>query len=255
MGPCKPYPEKSPLWIKGRLEHGYNDYTTDLATIDAFWAVFPDASIGMRLGPWHLRSEGGETRVVRVVAVDVESKKGHGVDGFAGLKDLEAKHGPLPPTWTNGTPSHGEHRLFTLPEGVDLTNLEGDNALAPGVELKANGQVLAPPSPGYSVKNKSPMAELPRAWAKACVEKSSPHKNRQDVRGKKRHSRIKRPVGEKVPEGQRFFFLRSDCGRLHDGTRDLARLVEDLDSINHERCDPPWERWEVEKQARTIFKL
>jgi hypothetical protein len=89
VGPCKHWPEKSSHWIEGILEHGVKDYTTDPAKIDAFWEEFPGASIGMRLGPpWRLRSEGGEVRVVRVVAVDVESKRGHGVDGFAGLKRL-----------------------------------------------------------------------------------------------------------------------------------------------------------------------
>jgi hypothetical protein len=258
VGPCKPWPEKSPRWKKGLLERGFNDYTTDLAKIDAFWEEFPDASIGTRLGEWRLRSEGGQIRVVRVVAVDVdvESKKGHGVDGFAGLKELEGRLGPLPRTWTNETPSDGEHRLFLLPEDVELTNLEGANALAPGVELKANGQVLAPPSPGYRVKVKAQVAELPRAWVDACVERSSSKKNRKDLRGEKGHAKAKTPVGERVPEGGRYFFLLSECGRLHDGTRDLARLVEDLDAINHERCDPPWARWEVEKQARwTYLKL
>jgi hypothetical protein len=209
----------------------------------------------MWLGEWHLRSEAGESRVVKPVVVDVESKKGHRVDGFTELKKLEGKLGPLPRTRTNETPSDGEHRLFTLPEDIELKNLEGDSALAPGVELKANGQVLAPPSPGYSVKDNAPMAELPRAWVDAWAEKSSSQKNRQADRGKKRHSRIKTPHGERVPEGQRFFFLRSECGRLHDGSRDLAQLIEDLDAINHERCDPPWERWEVEKRARWTFKM
>jgi hypothetical protein len=257
VGPCKPWPEKSPRWKKVLLERGFNDYTTDLAKIDAFWEEFPDASIGTRLGEWRLRSEGGQIRVVRVVAVDVdvESKKGHGVDGFAGLKELEGKLGTLPRTWTNETPSDGEHCLFLLPEDVELTNLEGANALAPGVELKANGQVLAPPSPGYRVKVKAQVAELPRAWLDAWVERSSSKENRKDLRGEKGHAKAKTPVGERVPEGGRYFFLLSECGRLHDGTRDLARLVEDLDAINHERCDPPWARWEVEKRARSTFKL
>jgi len=170
VGPCKHWPEKSPHYIESILEHGLYDYTTDPVRIDAFWDSFPDASIGARLGQWHLRSEDGGIRVVRVIAVDiespeghVESPEGHGVDGFAGLKELEGRHGALPRTWTNETPSDGEHRLLTVPEGVELTNLEGDNALAPGVELKAKGQVLVPPSPGYRVKDKVRMAELPRA--------------------------------------------------------------------------------------------
>ena len=205
MGPCKPWPEKSPHYIEGILEHGFYDYTTDPVLIDAFWFSFPDASIGMRLGVWHLRSHGGGIRVLRVIAVDIESPEGHGVDGFAGLKELESKLGPLPRSWANGTPSDGEHRLLTVPEGVELTNLEGGNALAPGVELKAKGQVLVPPSPGYLVKDRVRMAELPGAWVDTWVEKSSSKKYREDVRGNKRRFGARRPIGERVPEGGRLF--------------------------------------------------
>ena len=101
VGPCKHWPVKKPHFIKGILEHGFNDFTTDTATIDAFWDMFPEASIGMRLGEWHLRFQRGGIRVVCVIAVDIESKKSHGVDGFTGLKELEMKLGPLPHTWSN----------------------------------------------------------------------------------------------------------------------------------------------------------
>ena len=43
----------------------------------------------------------------------------------------------------------------------------------------------------------------------------------------------------KVPEGQRFYFLRSECGKLHDGTRDLAQLTEDLLAIRDAKCENP----------------
>ena len=37
-----------------------------------------------------------------------------GIDGYAGLSKLEAKHGALPETWTISAPRGGEERYFLV---------------------------------------------------------------------------------------------------------------------------------------------
>ncbi len=234
--PCRhaddPRRPKEPYWVEGMLERGHLDATSDRSRIHALWTRFPGASIGAVLE--------------REAVVDIESLEGHGVDGFASLKTLETELGELPKTRTHGTANGGEHRVCTIPEGVRLENTE----LAPGVELKVNGYVLVPPSPGYSILDASPKAELPTAWAELALSK----RGKERATGARDRS-SQATDGERITEGRRYHFLKPECGRLHDGTRDLPQLTEDLDAINLERCDPPWERWEVEKLARSIFQL
>ncbi len=236
MLPCKAAPDKSPHYIRRILEHGSLDATTDLKMVDTFWGHFPDASIGVRL-------EG-------IAVVDIESVEGHNVDGYAALGGLEAKHGSLPRTRTHGTASGGEHRLYKVPEGVQLTNRTGKDAIAPGVELKVNGYVLVPPSPGYTVKDDAPMEELP-AW---LIELAKKEEKESLSRPRERTTRAGVLNEGPIPEGQRnqtlFFWAldRKDEGRPRQEVLDLT-LTE-----NDARCTPPLPRGEVEGVVKSAMR-
>jgi predicted ArsR family transcriptional regulator/DNA-binding transcriptional ArsR family regulator len=238
---CKPWPEKAPHYIRGLLERGHLDATDEDRKIEAMFARYPDASLGLRLE--------------RVVVIDVESKKGHGVDGFPSLRELERRYGTLPGTWVNATPSGGEHRLYRAPEGMRLTNRTGDSAIAPGVEFKATGYVLVPPSPGYSVKDRRRVAELPAEWAELLAEPTS----RESSKPSKRSCDTLVSIGlagPEIPERQRNTVLTSLCGKLHDGSRNLQQLTDALKTIRDTRCENPrnFPDTEVEKIARSIYQ-
>jgi predicted ArsR family transcriptional regulator len=237
---CKPWPEKSPHYIRGILERGHLDATCDGRKIEAMFARYPEASLGLRLE--------------RVVVVDVESKEGHGVDGYSSVEELESHYGALPETWTNATPSGGEHRLYRAPEGMRLTNRTGDHALAPGVEFKASGYVLVPPSPGYSVKYRQQVAKLPAEWVKLLAKPTSKEPRKLSEHAGDTSVSIDL-AGPMIPELQRNTVLTSICGNLHDGSRNLQQLTDALKTIKDTRCENPgsFPDTEVEKIARSIY--
>lgn len=113
-----------------RTPHGWQDATTDPATIEAWWQRWPDANIGVATGPAGL------------VVVDVDVKDGApGLDSWADLRRdlaLDAE------TATCETPTGGLHvyyRANGTPIGCSTSKL------GPALDVRANGgYVLAPPS-------------------------------------------------------------------------------------------------------------
>lgn len=121
---CKS-PGKHP--ISGLVPRGQQDATLDSGQIERWWSATPQAHIGVFLAP------------SRLVAIDIDPRNG-GVDTIA---EIERAHGRLSSDVTQITGGAGEHRLFSIPAGVDL-NLPGK--LGPGVDVKLNGYIIAEPS-------------------------------------------------------------------------------------------------------------
>jgi putative DNA primase/helicase len=140
--------------------------TTDPAQIRADFARWPDANIAVVCGP-----DSG------IFVVDVDTKEGHGVDGFAALNELQAKHGRLPDTLTSISPSDSPHYYFNYPAGIRIANSEGD--IGPGIDVRGDGgMVLAPPSlrPGkgrYRWLHRAPVADAP-PWLIKLAQKPKP---------------------------------------------------------------------------------
>lgn len=242
--PCQHWPNKKPHFIRRLLEHGHLDASSDPDKVEAMWSHFPTASIGMRL-------EG-------IAVVDVETPVGHGVDGYASLARLQREDelGPLPDTWTVGTPSDGEHSYLRVPAGTSLSNRTRKHALAPGVEVKVRGYVIVPPSRGYSVKKRTAMAVLPDRWVDALRKKPEAPREDDASPTKAGHGPgVTRHLdGPKIPEGQRNSALASIAGSLHDGSRSLERLVAALVAVRNARCADPdsFSDKEVQKIAASI---
>jgi len=103
--------------------------TTDPDTIRALWEQYPGAN------PAHVIPRG------RLV-VDVDPRH----NGLVGWRNLLARHGVLPPTWTahSGRQDDGSHRYFTVPPDVTIpyaTDIEQ------GVQVLGEGHyVVLPPS-------------------------------------------------------------------------------------------------------------
>ena len=112
---------KVPVTARGHL-----DATTDPEQIAAWWRRCPWAGIGLACRPSGL------------VVVDIDPRNG----GDDSLHDLERQHGTLPETPTSGTGGGGAHYFFRARADVTLT----DRPIAAGVDIKANGYVVGPPS-------------------------------------------------------------------------------------------------------------
>jgi hypothetical protein len=117
--------QKQPL---GRLvPRGMLDATTDLQTIRTWWIRHPNAGIGIALAQSGL------------VAIDVDPRNG----GTETFEQLQAEHGSLRSDVMAFTGGGGEHHVFVVPHGHQVS-LPG--TLGPGVDVKANGYIVAEPS-------------------------------------------------------------------------------------------------------------
>lgn len=105
--------------------HGVKDATTDIATLAAWWTLWPEANIGMALDGY--------------VVVDVDPRNG----GDVGLEAIEAQRGPLPDTWLALTGGGGTHRIYRAREGATYPG-----KLAKGIDLKrgAGAYIVVEPS-------------------------------------------------------------------------------------------------------------
>lgn len=107
-------------------DNGFYAATTDAETIRKWWAKYPNANIG------HYPYPSGNA------VIDVDVKKG---DGRVQLEALEAKHGKLPSTQKQITPSTGDHIFFRATQPMP------NNKLSPDIDIRcANGYVMLAPS-------------------------------------------------------------------------------------------------------------
>lgn len=119
---CKP--AKHPLILKG-----VNGASTDPDKIKRWWAMWPQANIGIRTG----RESG-------LLVLDVDPRNG----GDRSLAQLQSLNGNLPYTLVVKTGGGGGHFYFRYPGPI---RLKGKLSEFPGLDIKADGgYVVAPPS-------------------------------------------------------------------------------------------------------------
>jgi putative DNA primase/helicase len=195
---------------------GFKNATTDPRKIHMWWSRWPEARIGLPTGE-------------KFFVVDV--------DRLTALGELPAE---LPATWTVRTPRAGLHFYFAAVEGI--TNSPGN--LPAGIDVRGTGgYVIGPPSPGYNVIDRTPLASAPD-WLLKIIR--GPRK--PDPQPPRRSDADQTTLdldGPPILEGSRHTTLSSVAGRLHDGTRDAGQLIADLLAVNDARCTPPLEVEEV----------
>jgi hypothetical protein len=119
--PVKPR-AKEPL-----VAGAYKAATAELEQIEAWWATWPDANIGLATG---------ERSGVWVLDID-------GPQGEASLDQLEAEHGQLPATWRVSS-GKGHHLYWQCPAGQDPGRRIG---VRPGLDfIGGSGYLVLPPS-------------------------------------------------------------------------------------------------------------
>jgi hypothetical protein len=203
--------------------HGLLDATTDPDTIRSWWKDMPDASVGIRCG-----SASG------LVVLDVDPAHG----GEDSLRDLEAKHGPLPATLEAATGGGGLHLFFRHP-GRPVRNSAG--TLGKGLDLRGDGgYVVAPPSIHPSGKR--------YAWLGAGRLEAAPEWILEPP-AKNRH-RPAAAIPETISDGQRNATLFSLAGSMRNRGMTVDEIEVALTAVN-ERCDPPLPADEVRRMAES----
>lgn len=231
--PCRA--DKKPYTARG-----FKDASADPRRITAWWNKWPEANIGIPTG-----------KASGLLIVDLDTYK----PGAMTVAEFEEKYGIISHTATVGTGSGGRQYYFLYPDGEDIRNSAG--MLGQQVDVRGEGgYVLAPPSVTtgrYEWINRAPLAPVPPELLKALrADPRSASSTRATGAGGAR-SRIP-DEGEPIPDGTRNETLARIAGRLHDGTRDLAQLEDDLQAINQARCNPPLPAEQVRRIARSIWR-
>ena len=225
-GSC-PHPGKHP-----RISRWQNEATTDVAILRRWWRTWPNANVGVVAG----RSE--------LVVIDVDPKHG----GEDSLAELIAEHGALPNTREQTTGGGGRHILFKHPGG-HIQNRQDQSAIAPGIDVKANGGFSVAAPSLHSTGNRyqwdgledAGVAELP-PWLKQLLMSKPP------ANGKTRSP----TSSEQFTEGRRHGALLSFAGRLRHAQCDSAEILAALLEFNRRRCSPPKSESEVRKLAEDV---
>ncbi len=216
------------------VPHGFQDATTNEEIIRQWWERCPTANIGIQTG-----AESG------LVVLDIDPRNG----GKDNLLELEQKHGELPLTVGSLTGGGGAHIFFLHPGGVIK-----HKALAPGVEVKADGgYVVAPPSihptgelylwEGASHPDDVALVALPDWLLRLMSRESAP-----------KHGSYSSTLNLIIPEGQRHNTLLSHAGTMRRKGMSKEAIMEALLIDNRIRCTPPLEESEVKKLAQSVAR-
>lgn len=204
--PIKAGDKRPPL-----VRRGFYAATTDAATIERWWSLFPDANIGLRTG-------------AGLAVVDVDPRNGGTVPN-------------LPDTLKVRTPAGGWHFYYS----VDVPVRCSSGKVAPGVDIKADGgYVLAPPSR---------RADGEYVWMGGTLAVADPSLLDPQRRAESEPpiGGSARPLNwtpweprETVREGERHDELTSWAGYLRAQAMEYEEILEVLEEVN-ETFQPPLE--------------
>jgi DNA-binding transcriptional ArsR family regulator len=159
------------------------------------------------------------------------------------LGELEAE---LPATWTVETPRDGLHFYFAAVEGI--TNSPG--GLPKGIDVRGTGgYVIGPPSPGYKVVDRTPIAEAPDWLLDLIRTRRTP-----DPEPLRRERKTSSSPSKAIPNGSRNGTLFFVALALKDGGGSASEVLDALLEENRRRCEEPLEDSEVARIAASAMR-
>jgi DNA-binding MarR family transcriptional regulator len=152
----------------------------------------------------------------------------------------------LPATYTVRTARGGRHAYLWHIEGIR----NSASLLSEGVDVRAEGgYVIVPPSPGYTVADRSPVAEAPAELVQRLLKPDRPRLEALEGGGELEPTRSRLEIPARITEGSRNGTLyRYGCSLRAHG-HEHAAILEELRKANAERCAPPLEDRELHKIA------
>jgi P4 family phage/plasmid primase-like protien len=174
--------KKTPL-----TPHGFQDATTDEASVRQWAAKWPNANLAIPTGE---RSG--------LIVLDVDQDEGK--DGEAALSELISKNGPLPVTLEVRTPRGGRHLYFQYP-GQKVPSRT--NHPAPALDVRGDGgYVLIPPSATergvYTWANRTAPAECPPWLLDLLLNGTAPAEKPQAITASPAPARSADPTEEEA---------------------------------------------------------
>lgn len=211
--------------------HGKKDATSDAGQVSAWFTPDSNNNVGILTG---------ERSGLIVVDVDVRN------DGEAGFERLERTYGKLPDTMRCKTGGGGFHLYYRLPAGTtgigDHTHVAGFE----GVDLKADGYVVAPPSLHPS--------GLPYAWESDAPIVDAPDWLIELARTGKRIKSAMPPSDASVAEGGRNDALFRMASGLRARGLSPEAILAAVQAENSARCVPPLDDDEVERIVQSAMR-
>lgn len=159
--------------------------SSDPELVTRWWRAWPLSNVGIATGG-----------PARLVAVDID-----GEEGRESLARIEETHESLPETLTQttGRASGGEHRLFIVPDDVDVDRIRNRVKIAPGIDIRAEGGLIVvapsmhPTGAFYTWRDPhTPLATMP-TW---LIKLATSQKARQVVA-----ENAARPTEEELEQG------------------------------------------------------
>jgi len=225
--PVFPLNGKVPAIPKDRGGHGCLDATLDPTRVEAWWAEYPDANIGIATGE---RSG--------LLVVDVDPRKTD--KWLASLRELF-----LPKTFTVHTCSGGWHLYFALPAGAGIT-IGAD--LLPGIDWRGSGGYVVGAGSSvngslYTIAKNLPISGVP----KGLLER---------IHAKRKFRTVEyTTTGDMViPASRRNDTLVRIAGSLRRWGIEHDAILESLRSINANHCNPVLADAELEQIATSVVR-
>jgi Bifunctional DNA primase/polymerase, N-terminal/AAA domain/Primase C terminal 1 (PriCT-1) len=216
--PVKPR-DKRPL-----TEHGCLDATTDPERIEAWWARWPEANVGIATG----KQPDGSCLTV----IDLDPAK------------MNGSSPELPPTATVRTGGGGKHLYYRT--ATEERNQAWD--LGPGIDVRGKGgYVVAPPSIHASGSAYE--------WASSIdtLSELDPSSLRLQTPGDRDTETITVGPGQPIPEGKRDTTLTSLAGTMRKRGMTAEEIEAALLAVNR-RCAPPLSAEQVHKIAGSVAR-
>ena len=227
-----------PVVARGKrplTRNGFKDASRDADQIARWWALYPNANIGIATGS---RSGG-----LVVIDVDLDAEKGK--NGYDTLQEWKMIHGGLPDTAQAVTGRGGLHLYFKSLHGYKCSANESLN-----IDIRAEGgYVLAPPSihengNAYKwVTDKNHIAE---------VDVNVNSFLRYVQQGNKKQEETKNAPGM-IMEGSRVNALVAMIGSLKAKGLSNDAIRAAVYAENNTRCFPPLSSREMEKEVLTAL--
>lgn len=221
-------PGKHPL--SSLVPNGLLNASADPADIKQWWALYPDANIGIRTG-----------EASDITVVDIDPDKG----GARSWHNIQERHGQFPPTWTVKTGSGGYHYYYQYDQSVKT---RAD--VMPGIDTRSDGGYVVAPHSIHASGNRYAWEVKPNTGTELAF---LPDQLLQ-ILGVSKERSFAEIIPETISDGSRNTWLASAGGTMRRRGFSPESVKAALRIENNLKCRPPLDDDEVDLIAWSISR-
>lgn len=225
---------------KPLTENGFKNATTDSAKIEEWWAIHPDANIGIATGD----VSGG------LVVIDMDIDKEKDKDGYHSFMEwCKANFLVLPDSWMSITGRGGYHLMFrsSFPVPSKIGWIED-------VDIRANGGYIVAPPSIHPNGTRYEWEQDPSDYELITTDDIDVEFIMNSILVSNKVNGEPLKVPEEIPEGHRDeMMFKLACKYQRMGMSDEAMLAALLEE-NRLRCRPPLSEREIKQKVKQAQK-